>query len=523
MVMNFGLFADNGKIDLPDLTTEVSSETTDVEDIPTPDFSDVVTVPETTGSLVPELPEVEVIEGKDVVVSSSEEDGKQIYAEGQIGGGYPASFIGNFSVSKIFGANPFTISFDHESSAGYGGTELSEGYNNNNTSIVLDKIFNFNNITLELTGNYEDSGNGLQNKSESISAVNRDVIGGTLDFLWELPYGFSVGSLITSDFYYRFAEITYNSSDSFTCPDWIRKKASFVVSPSVFAKWENNSFKVGLDAGYSFGDFTNRGEFTTDFSWTNDKVKLFTDVGIVIGDNLNDNTFVIPFTLGVESSLPVYFSDNTLDISLTGGMESYRSTIGDMERLFNFSAFEEIPSETSNWYSSFSLLVPLKSAFSAKIGIDYKTTAFNNGIWQPNYDSSTLVNGLYGFEMKNSESFATTIDITYRYKLFAITAEWNANWLDVPALENKQNFSITTSLQSKEGKWGTSLSAALSLDSEDYTPELDFEAYLQASSSAKFVISANDILKLVTGKTRVYAGDYISNSGNVTMLVKFLF
>ena len=78
-------------------------------------------------------------------------------------------------------------------------------------------------------------------------------------------------------------------------------------------------------------------------------------------------------------------------------------------------------------------------------------------------------------------------------------------------------------LQSKEGKWGTSLSTAYSIDAADKIPEVNFEAYSQISSSVKFILSADDIVKLVTGTTRQYAGDYVSNSGSVTLLVKFLF
>ena len=79
------------------------------------------------------------------------------------------------------------------------------------------------------------------------------------------------------------------------------------------------------------------------------------------------------------------------------------------------------------------------------------------------------------------------------------------------------------SLQGKEGNWGTSVEAYYSIDAADTTPLLNFEAFTQVSPATKIVLSANDIIKLVSAESRTYAGQYVANSGNVTLLIKFLF
>jgi len=518
---NYVSFAQN-EIDLPDLTTVIDGNPSEELELELPDFSDVVEVPDESGKILPQLPEVEIIQNQELVPSTSEEKGRQIYAEGIIGGGYPAIFTGDFSVSKIFGDNPFKISFSHDSSAGYAGRELSEGYNNNQTSIAIDKVFAIKNITLNLSANYEDVGNGLQGKVESVSSVNQDELNGKLDFLWKLNHGFSVGSLLASDFYYRFSELTYNSSDSFNCPDWIQKSSSFGINPSAFARWDGKNISTAINAEYSFNNKTNRGQFGADFSWKNDFVKLYADLDFVIGDNLNDNSFIIPFTAGFQTFIPVYFADRKLTINVEGGLKSWQNKIEELEKKYNFTAFSFVPSESSDWYSSFSMMIPLKSSFSANINVNYSTTALGNGIYQPLYNSA-FVYGCYEYSKTEREALVTDFDFTYRYKLFAITAVWHANWLYLPALENKHSFDVTASMQSREGKWGAALGVIYSIDAEDKTPYLNLEGYIQPTSSIKFILSADDICKLIMGQTRAYAGSYISKSGSVTISAKFLF
>ena len=200
----FNIYAEDD-INLPDLTTVVSAENEEEEKILAPDFTDLIQIPETAGNLVPELPEMELKEGEELAVYDDEDKNNQVYAEGKIGGGYPASFTGDFAVSKIFGKNPFRISFNHQSSAGYCGHSLADGYSNSNTEIKVNKSISLNNLFITLDGAYQDLGNGLQSKAESVSSVNQDMVFGKGNLLWTLPKGFFVNSSVDSEFYNRFA------------------------------------------------------------------------------------------------------------------------------------------------------------------------------------------------------------------------------------------------------------------------------------------------------------------------------
>ena len=113
--------AQENQIELPDLMTLVSGTGEDQDLAPAPDFDDVLDMAYNSGDLVPQLPSVSVTDEAEVNVEGAQLSQKDIYAEGEIGGGYPASFTGDFQIARLYGADPFKISFNHESASGFAG------------------------------------------------------------------------------------------------------------------------------------------------------------------------------------------------------------------------------------------------------------------------------------------------------------------------------------------------------------------------------------------------------------------
>ena len=148
-------------------------------------------------------------------------------------------------------------------------------------------------------------------------------------------------------------------------------------------------------------------------------------------------------------------------------MESQRFTTSELEKQYAFSGLTQLPSETSDWFGNFELLVPLKTSFTGTVAAGYKKTAFNNGIFTPDYVKESFDNGLYTYTQKDREELFTDFAFTWKYKLFAVTAGYRSNWMDVPVLENKHTISVDFTLQSSKGKWGTTLGTSYLLDAKD--------------------------------------------------------
>ncbi len=532
LLFSFGLWAQsNSSIELPDLTTVVTSEQNDIEVIAVPDFEDVVQTESSSGKIVPELPDVMVQGDSEVVISEEHGNNKQVYAQGEAGGGFPAAFIGNFTVSRITGYEPFRIAFSHDSEAGYKGRNLSDGYSYRNTNISLDKTFQWNKIRLDLGGKYETLGNGLQSKVDNIYSEDQNSLNGYARVNYELPKGFNVGTEIGLGYYTRYADIVNNASG---IEPYIAHSSVFDLSPNLYAGWENDSFTADLIGSFWYdGDmrktltagnrYSNRGEIDLKGTWKYEKMKLYGGAGIVFGDKLNGNKVIPPFNLGISTVFPVYYSDRNTSIDLEGGLKSNRNSSEILEKTYKFSAIDVIPSETSNWFGLLNVKFPLKTEFTGEIGFNFEKTAFGNGVWSPVYQSAACVDGLYKFEQVDKTIIATDLALTYRHKIFAGTLRWHANWKDAPALENKQTFFVDLSVQDEKVRWGADCNIGFALDSSDKIPVINFEGFAGLSSEVKLVLSAEDLLKLFDQQPRTYAGQYIKDSGNVKILVRFLF
>ncbi len=518
--------AEESQIELPDLTTVVSGSNQQEDFAPAPEFDDVLEPQYNSGDIVPVLPSVSADNDSDIVTATSDDMEKNIYAEGTIGGGYPASFTGAFEVSRLYGADPFQISFAHNSAAGFAGHHLADGYKNHSTLISVEKDFIRNKLRWGFAGRYEDSGDGLQSKTESVAANNQDAVGLSASFLWSLPNDFQLSFVAGSEFYYRFADITKSSVEGFDVPKWIMNTSRVTVDPEFKISWLHEGFEISFDALYdmeAWNKVSNRGEFGLLFAWQNEKIRLFADAGVVVGNTIGENKVIPPFALGLETNLPVYFSDRELNLSLSGGLASERNTTAQLERTYKFSGLQELTSETSDWFGQATLLVPLKTSFTGTVAATFYRTAFGNGVWTPDYsNSASLVSGIYTYSQKARDELSTDFAFTWKYKLFAATAKYHANWLMTPVLENKHTISVNFALQSQKGMWGASLDTAYILDSSD-KPVINLEGYVQASSAVRICLSVNDMLKLLGAEERPYAGQYVSNSGNASLLVKFLF
>lgn len=516
----------DSQIELPDLTTVVSGGDGQLDFAPPPDFDDVLDMPYNSGDLVPVLPVISVNDENDVDSIDAQNSQKDIYAEGKIGGGYPASFIGDFQIARLYGADPFKISFTHDSASGFAGHKLADGYNTSNTAIGVEKEFLRHDIRWGLSASYEDLKNGFQRKAEGFAANNQDSVGVAANFLWNLPKNFELAFDVDGEFYYRFPDITKNNTPEFVVPTWIKSTSRVTANPDLKVSWSKDGFEIGFNSQYNleaWNAVSNRGQFDLDFAWQNQRIKLFAQAGLVAGNYIGKNSVIVPFTVGLDSLLPVYFSDRKLNLSLKGGLLSERATTSQLEREYKFSGLEQFVTETSDWYGTLNILVPLKSSFTGNIAAGYYRTAFGNGVWTPDYSTGNLVCGLYGFSAKERNEFFTDFSFTWKYKVFAITAKYHANWLEIPVLENKHIISVNLALQSQKGLWGASLDTSYLLDSKDVKPIINLEGYVQATSAVRVVLSANDLLKLLGAEERIYAGQYVGNSGNAMLLVKFLF
>ena len=183
--ISFGLSAQN--IELPEVTTVISGETEKAENDALPDFSDVLKLPNGSGGVEPELPDMESSGKADIASSPLPKGEKSVYAEGLIGGGYPMSFTGNISVFRSVGESPFRFNFEHNSALGYSNHSLIDNFSDKETKLEIKKSYKKNNLSWNAGGSYKTSTDGLQgnltSNDQTVSLFNRDTYSADYNFL----------------------------------------------------------------------------------------------------------------------------------------------------------------------------------------------------------------------------------------------------------------------------------------------------------------------------------------------------
>ena len=233
-----------------------------------------------------------------------------------------------------------------------------------------------------------------------------------------------------------------------------------------------------------------------------------------------DESVIVPFTVGIESSFPVYFANRRVSIIAEGGIDSYKPKSYELEEKFKFTNLNWNPTEVSEWYGRFNLNIPLKTSFTGSAGLEYRQTAYENGRWQPVYDD---VFSIYGYEIKDFKVLATDFGLTYHQVLLSLSGNWHSNWMDCAVGENIQTVKFDMNIQEEDSKWGVKVNCMLPINDEMETPLVNAEGFVRVTPSVRAVLSINDVIKLYKGETRKYAGKYEGRGGSAAMLLKFVF
>lgn len=511
-------------IELPEVTTVISGETEKAGTDALPDFSDVLKLPVGSGDLQPELPQEDSTDNTDIAAGKAKPVEKSVYAEGIIGGGYPAFFTGNISVARTIGASPFKFSFEHDSASGYAKHSLTDGYSDRTTKLSVEKQYKKNHLEWGAFGSYKSASDGLQGNlvynDSKIGLLNRDLYNAGGNIAYSFENGFSLGTSAGADFYNRYADIECSQIQTVTY---------FSLAPSIFLRWQGHGFDTGFTTDYDYDtEFSenilfpksHRAKFMLDLQWKNDLIKLYGNAAAVVGKNIMDESVIVPFTVGVEASFPVYFANRRVSISAEGGIDSDKAKAFELEEKYKFTNLNWNPTEVSEWYGKFNLSLPLKDSFTGTAGVEYRQTAYDNGRWQPDYAESLPI---YTYSIKDFKGLSTDFGLSYHQGIFGISGNWHSNWMDVPADENNQTVKIDVNIQDEASKWGVDVNVTLPINAEMQTPLVNAEGFVRVTQSVRAVLSLNDLINLYKGETRTYAGIYEGRGGTAALLLKFVF
>ncbi|MDY4901670.1 MAG: hypothetical protein SO116_02205 [Treponema sp.] len=528
------------KIILPEVTTTVSGDSLTAGKDAVPDFTSILPVQDEN----PPLPKLPGVKSSDTY-SEPEADltvaaDKQIYAQGLIGGGFPGYFTGDFSVYKSSGAEPFLLRFSHLSQNGYGKHSARDGYFDSTTTLRGEKIFSVKNTMWNLSASYDRTTYGLQNKSPAFYEMNYQTVE-TSDFVrWFLPKGFSLALGFDGQWYNRYAGVPENSVDVILKQE--ENSDIITFNPSFESQWGNTNFNVFFDTSYTL-EFLNDSEFVkygseekndvssisrADFilggSWTGKNLYIALKGGVAAGTEMGDNSVIPLAEASFEGKWNMPSMDRLLFVNVKGGIDSRLSLCSDLEKDFNFTTQTFLPYETSDWFAMINMTIPAGSKITIEGTSEFRKTAFNNGVWEADYDSP-LYTKVYEFKQIDRSILTSKVNLSYLWKIFTVDFSWKSNYFHVPSNDYRNTFGATLSFQSETGKWGFEASAFEAVDKDaDLCPVINVSGFIKLRDAIRFSLEIDDGVKLISRSGRDYGNSmYIKNSGSAKLLVKFFF
>lgn len=528
------------EIELPDVTTVISGGALTAGKDSVPDYKKILP-DKNTGSL--ELPEMESVQKKEQVSQQyvqNSSDEKNVYAQGSIGGGFPFSFAGDFDIYRMSGNSPFKVSFFHKNAEDFADKKAADGYFFRKTGIEAEKKFLNEKSEFVFSGWYKNQNEGLQSKSPVFTDYLWNDIGGKMSAKWSLKNGWYIQLGGNGSYFNRYG--TKSASDSVFESEWEKSSKYFSFVPQFSAGWKNLMFDVNFLAKYetqlnvketdslekapeaSSAEAVHKGEFRLNFDWTDENVKVYASAGVIAGNSLGKQNVLFPFLLGGKAEIPYGLSFRPLCLKIEGGLDSVLESAGNLEQKYLFAALYCLSSEQSDWYGQISASVPVQDFLSVNLSGEFRKTAFDNGVWTPDYKTSPSSAGFYVIKQENRTELKSVAELSADFEKLKFSGSWKSYWLDVPSYEDEQSLTASVIFE-PDNLWNLKASITQNLgDDAEKVPVLDFFGSVRASNSIRLALEATDIIKLVTVKTRAFAhSQYKQNCGHITALVKFQF
>lgn len=528
-----------GEIELPDVTTVISSGALTAGKDSVPGYSKII--PKYDEERI-ELPKIENTTDASAaeIRSKSETPARSVYAEGKIGAGFPFNFSSAFSIFKTAGTSPFSIDFSHDAADGFSGGSVEDGYFARKTAVGAKKEFNGKRGGIKLSAEYSSDNNGFQSKSNNLTDETKHFAKGAFSGEKSFSNGLFVFSDFSADYYRRygthFGGIENQSFEN--------SAETLNLIPRAGFGWKNGIVSVSLDAEYDASlnlkgaetlltaensastKSAHRGEFSLDFEFAGKNWSAFAAAGVVFGSAIGGNSVVVPWTAGFSVEFPEGRIVRSSNLTIEGGCASEPNFISEVETALPWSCSPYLPSETSDWYAKACAELFLLKDIGVYFDAEFYKTAFKNGVWTCVYSGENFSNsGYYYASAKDRTEFNTNLAAEFATGPVHYELKWNAFWIDVPAAEEKFSVEGNISVAGKSSKWNANIFLKENFGGNaDIVPQIGAGGAMKASDSIRLELAVNDIVKLVTNSSRKFADSkYIKKSGNVTFYVRFQF
>lgn len=445
------------------------------------------------------------------VPESEEASGQDVFLEGSTGAGWPGFFSGDFSVYRNIGAEPFSVSFFHESVMGMGRHAAPDGFESQETVLSAEKRLAFGeSVLLDVSGGYATRTDGLQGKNPGYFGISRQNVSGSAALTWNVRELLTLTGAADGIFNTQFMSSAAPASNT---------RRFFGMSTSAGLALDKGVWNAGVEMKYDFGTEQSRFEADAAFSVAvQDWAFVDLTAGTVFARQTSDG-IIIPFAVTVRTGSDVSFSG-----SVSGGLKSSPVTPDVIQQSAPFIMADTTPAEVTEWFGEAVADIPFYGLGILNFSADFATTAQGEGRILPDYVSLDGTTGLMAVKRVKANVLDSSVGVTIPMKAVNASFGWNTSWLDSTRhdLTGCSSSALTAGVSfcDENGVWsaGADLSWAV-----DDMPEIGLNGSCQVSKGVRIALEAADIISLVSGKDRLICNTYAERGGYAALFVKVNF
>ncbi len=508
-------------IELPSITSTITGETQEISEDALPDFTQILPKEE---QVLPQLDDTRFSpESNTLDLGNGSMNEDDMYLSGFFGGGFPGLFIGDFSIFKTSLKNPFSFHFLHTAHNGYGRHSPSDGFYDSLTKLDGEALINITDIfSLKAGGLYHANTIGLQNKSLLFSSLSSQTIQGGITANLNPSAVFGVYASLDGFFTSQYGSLRFIQEEQsyLINPDF----TNFLVTPSAGMLFKGSVISFSLSADYNFTGSVRSSEYghrTSVYASLSTSVNIF-DAGVRVGGVFVNNLNLVPFDLFITLRGQTPLSEKELSVTFAGGMETKQASLVELQNAHVFTLYNTIPQEQSDWFGTLTIFIPFADTLSSDIKLGFKSTAYENGIFMPNYEIQNEENSLYDLSITSRTELVSDIALKYSMDLFSLALGWRSSWIDVSVIDQRQLVYLSAFISSKDSK----LRSGAEIEFEplrDPVPDVSLNVNYSITPSFSLALEIEDVVKLITGTDRNIVKPYTARSGSALITAKFYF
>ena len=425
-------------------------------------------------------------------LSSSRQEGNNLFTQGQIGAGSMNHVLGSVSLFRLRPDPEFRLSYLHEKLDGYGLRPAGSGFFHIEDVLQVSLSHNGETLYLDVNAEIMEREDGLQTYGTYESVNHRHFLGGVSSVIL-----FSDLFSLVGDFETRYVSKVLSADSPLSLGELnLHALVAARITAGNFLSEIQGRYRFGW--AHTLGDFSNFFNFTLTGAYTvADILEFSAEVGLAytVGE-----TPLVPFDLGIEGRWGSW-----LRFALSGGYEVSPLYFYDLYNEFAYLDGDVALDTESGWFADALVQLRLWNALLLDLQADF---AVGSNVLIPDA-AIDAITGLFGYSQGDFTTLATDVGIQWDMsRAMSLSVGWQGKLLDIFTFDTAHLLRLGFDIRTTNERFNAYLQASLEIADPLLLPEIAIGLGYRIVEGVELKVDIFDPLSPFLDTPRLYWDPY---------------